>query len=219
MSLKLLLARHGSSDAYEQIDAEEEIFRQTKSSPLSQLGITQAQKLAQQVTVYRPDAMIVSPYLRARLTGEIVAEFNPLFPNVVDELKEIRRVVDGKSIYSQLNLDYKRWRGETIRNGDMKSKFHPQDESFGEFHSRVNKIKSWLSQEFDNQTVLVVGHSQFFSMFISSVILGDKPHPLALFESFNRHFMSHGAITVVTYDYRHRWQMKPGHFNITSHLD
>lgn len=219
MSLKLLLARHGSSDAYEQIDAEEEIFRQTKSSPLSHLGQSQAHLLGRQVAIYRPGVLLTSPFTRARQTADIVVKYSPLFSNVFPELAEIHRVVDGQSIYSQINLDYKRWRGETIRNGDMKSKFHPQDESFGEFHSRVNKIKSWLSQEFDNQTVLVIGHSQFFSMFISSVILGDKPHPLALFESFNRHFMSHGAITIVTYDYRHRWQMKPRDFNITKHLD
>lgn len=219
MSLKLLLARHGSADAYEQIDQDVEISRQTPSTPLSHSGTIQAQQLGKQVSIYRPDVLLTSPYRRARQTADIVANYSPLFSNVFPDLAEIRRVVDGQSIYSQLNLDYKRWRGETIRKGDLQSKFHPQDESFGEFQKKVVRFKYRLLQEFDNQTVLVIGHSQFFSMFISSVILGDKPHPLALFESFNRHFMSHGAITVMTHGYRHGWQMKPRDFNITKHLD
>lgn len=218
MSVKVMLARHGASVAYEKIDEESDIFRQKSITPLSQLGITQAQKLAQRVTVYHPDAMIVSPYLRARLTGEIVAEFNPLFPNVVDELKEIRRVVDGKSIYSQLNLDYKLWRGEVIRKADLSAKFHPKDESHGELFIRETSLKHWLSQEFDGQTILVVGHSQAHAMLLGSMILGDRPKPRELLDLFNRLFMSHAAITILTYDYRKGWRMKPEDFNITKHL-
>lgn len=219
MSLKLLLARHGSSDAYEQIDADEEIFRQTKSSPLSHLGQTQAHLLGRQITVYRPDVLLTSPFTRARQTADIVAQYSPLFANVLPELAEIRRIVDGQSIYSQLNLDYKRWRGETIKSGNLHSKFHPQDESFGEFFQKVIRFKHSLVKDFDNQVVLVIGHSQFFSMFLSSVILGDKPQPKELFEYFNRHFMNHGALSIVTHDFRHGWQLKEKDFNITTHLD
>lgn len=217
MSLKLILARHGASDAYEQIDEEQDIFRQTKGSKLSLLGISQAQKLGQQVSIYRPDVMIVSPYLRARQTGEIVAEFSPLFPNVVDDLREIRRVVDGHSIYSQLNLDYKRWRGEAIRQADLSARFHKKDESYGEFFTRLTNLKRWIIQEFDGQTLLAVGHSQANSMLISSCLLGDKP-PKNLFEYFNQYFMSHGAISILTWNPRKSWQMKEKEFNITSHL-
>lgn len=218
MSVKVILARHGDSVAYEKIEEDQDIKRQDRNSKLSQLGTSKAQKLAQQVSIYRPDAMIVSPYLRARQTGDIVAEFNPLFPNVVEDLREIRRIVDGHSIYSQLNLDYKRWRGETIRKADLSARFHKKDESHGEFLSRLTQIKYWILQEFDGQTVVVIGHSQANSMFISSCLLGDKPAPQKLFEYFNRYFMSHAAYTILTWDYRKGWQMKEEDFNITKHL-
>jgi len=218
VSVKVLLARHGASVAYEKIDEESDIFRQKNSTPLSQLGITQAQQLGKLVSIYRPDVLICSPQKRARKTAEIVAEFNPLFSNVIEDLREIRRVVDGKSIYSQLNLDYKRWRGEVIRQADLSAKFHPKDESHGEFLARETRVKHWLLQEFDRQTVLVVGHSQAHAMLLSSMILGDHPRPRELFDLFNRLFMSHGAITVVTHDFRRGWQMKEEDFNITKHL-
>lgn len=218
MSIRVLLARHGASVAYEKIDEDQDIFRQKNTTPLSHLGITQAQLLGKHISIYRPDVLLTSPLERARKTAGIVAEFNPLFPNVIDDLREIRRVVDGKSIYSQLNLDYKRWRGEVIRKADLSAKFAPKDESHGELFIRKTRVKHWLPQEFDGQTVLVVGHSQAHAMLLGSMILGDHPKPRELLDLFNRLFMTHGAFTIVTYDYRHGWQMKEKDFNITKHL-
>lgn len=220
MSLKLILARHGASAAYDNIDTDEDVFRQTKSTPLRQLGTNQAHQLGKQVSIYQPDVLLCSPYTRARQTAEIVTKYSPqLFPNVIEDLSEIKRVVDGHSIYSQLNLDYKKWRGEAIRKADLKSKFHPRDDSFGEFFDQITKLKHWITKEFDNQTVLAIGHSQSFAMFITSALLGDKPAPTALFSSFNKHFMNHCAISILTYDYRKGWQMKESDFNITTHLN
>jgi broad specificity phosphatase PhoE len=218
VSVKVILARHGASVAYEKIDEEGDIFRQKNSTPLSQLGITQAQQLGKQVSIFRPDVLACSPQKRARKTAEIVTEYNPLFSNVIEDLREIRRVVDGQSIYNQLNLDYKRWRGEIIRRADLTAKFHTSDESHGEFLARQTRVKHWISQEFDGQTIIIVGHSQAHAMLLSSMILGDHPKPRELFGLFNRLFMSHGAITIVTYDYRKGWQMKEENFNITKHL-
>ena len=219
MFIKVLLARHGSSDAYEQLDQDVDVFRQTPLTPLSHAGIIQAQQLSKQISIYRPDVLLTSPYRRTRQTADIVAQYVPLFANVIDDLREIKRVVDKKvSIYSQLNLDYKRWRGETIRKADLSAKFHPKDESHGEFLARETRVKHWLIQELDGQTVLVVGHSQAHAMLLGSMILGDHPKPHTLFNFFNQHFMNHGAITIVTHDHRHGWQMKEEDFNITKHL-
>lgn len=219
--LKLILGRHGSAfDAYEKIDEETDVFRQTSASPLSKLGISQAQLLGKQLSIYRPEVLLTSPLERAKETARWVAEFHFLFPNIIDDFQEIRRgpIDKGISIYDPLNLEYKRWRGKTIRDADLSSRFTPDGESHGEFLARIAKKKHWLRQEFDGQIVVVVGHSQAHAMFISSALLGDKPNPKSLFESFNRHFMSHAAYSILTWDHRKGWQMKPEDFNITKHL-
>lgn len=221
MSLKLLLVRHGESDAYKKVDQDDAIIlRQTSKSPLSEpLGITQAQLLGKELSVYRPEVLITSPYLRARQTADFIAKFSPqLFPNVIEDLSEVRRVVDGEDIYGDLNQKFKKWRGEAIRNGDLHGKFHPQDESFGELFARASRLKRWILKEFDDQVVVVSGHSQSDGMFIGSALLGDKPNPHLLFDFFNKHFMSHAAYSVLTWDHRKGWQMKPEEFNITKHL-
>ncbi len=215
----LIIGRHGASVDYENIDQDVDIKRQTKLSKLSHSGKDQAHLQGRQVSIYRPDVMFTSPYQRARETAEIVAEYSPqLFPNIIEDLAEIRRIVDGHSIYSQLNLDYKKWRGETLRKADLNARFHPKDESFGELIARQTKFKYYLQKEYDNQTIFASGHSQAHGMLMASCLLGDKPDPRAVFEFFNRHFMSHGAISILTWDYRKGWQMKDSEFNITKHL-
>ncbi len=216
MTLKVLLARHGTSLPYENIDADKDIVRQSKFTPLGPRGILQAQLLGKKIATLKPDVLLNSPYRRAAETAEIIARFAPLCPNAIDDLREIRRIVDGHSVYSQLNLDYKKWRGEAIKRGDMVGKFHPHDQSFGEYLAQILRVKHWLPKEFDNQTVLIVGHSQFSSMFISSALLGDKPSPSSLFTYFNRYFMTHAALTTLEYHYRHGWKVID--FNNTSHL-
>ncbi len=215
MSLKLLFARHGASDAHDIDEDTVDIFRQTRTTPLGQRGRNQARHLGKKISIFRPDVLICSPYVRARETAEIIAEYAPLFPNTLDDLREIRRIVDGQSIYSQINLDYKKWRGETIRTGNLNDRFHPNDESFEELFVRATKIKYWLLQEFDGQTVLVVSHSQFLAMLITSMLHGDRPEPSVLFGSFNRHFMNHGALSIIKHNSL-RWNLES--FNDTSHL-
>lgn len=217
MSIKLFLSRHGSSQAYENIDAEEDVFRQTRFTPLSRDGIMDARKLAMYVSQLRPDVLLCSPFRRAQQTAEIVTEYNSyLFPNAIDDLGEIRRIVDGQSIYGDLNLRYKKWRGDAIRRRDLNSRFHPKDESFGEASKRSVRVVRWIENEFDNQTVLVIGHSQLEAMMITAMLEGDNPHPAVFFDSFNRHFMAHCAVTTMEKTPRSGWKMKK--FNDTSHL-
>lgn len=221
MSVTVLITRHGESDAYNKVDQDDAvILRQTRFSPLREPeGIIQAQLLGKQLSIYRPEVLITSPYVRARQTADYIAQYSPqLFPNVIDELGEVLREADGKDIYGDFNLKFKEWRGLAIRNGDLKSKFHPKDESFGELFSRATRMKHWIKKEFENQVVVVSSHSQFDAMFLGSCLLGDKPNPHALFDFFNRHFMSHAGYSILTWNHRKGWQMKPDEFNITKHL-
>ncbi|KKU33371.1 MAG: hypothetical protein UX47_C0004G0016 [Candidatus Collierbacteria bacterium GW2011_GWA2_46_26] len=218
MSLKVYLARHGASINYDALENDEDVdvCRQSLLTPLGPKGIAQAEKLGLQVARLKPDVMLVSPYRRAKETGEKAAEIYPLFPNPVDDLGEIRRIVDGHNIYSDTNLKYKKWRGEAIRTGDLKGRFHASDESFGEFFQRTIRFKKWLPLELDNQSILVIGHSQFFAMLLTSIIHGDNPHPSSLFGCFNHHFMDHCGITTVEWHPRKGWKIID--FNNTSHL-
>jgi len=213
---KVYFVRHGASENFDALENDEDrdVIRQDQFSHLGLRGRTQAKKLGPKIANIMPDVALCSHYMRAKETLDLIIKDNSyLFPNIDTNLGEIRRIVDGKSIYDDLVKKYKIWRGRVFEACDMTSKFDPNDESHGEFRQRVVGFKRRLPVEFDGQTILVVGHSQFFAMFLTTLVHGDKLTPPNF---FNRYFMDHCAITTVEYTHDHGWKIID--FNDTKHL-
>src|SRR6266852_4738195 len=78
---KLIMVRHGESEGN-----RDRRFNVTPDIPITELGRKQAQEAAERIArMFRPEAIIASPYLRARQTAEIIAEPLGLPVEVVDD--------------------------------------------------------------------------------------------------------------------------------------
>lgn len=217
MFYDLILVRHGASLAY--VDYENDdvpTYRQGHNTPLSDTGKKESHAAGKQLAIYRPTLLIASQLTRARESANIIAEYSPLFVNTDWRLNEIcRPSVDGQNIYSEVNLEYKKWRGEMIEKRNWKAKFSSQDQSFFEFKEQVVDFLRESAKEFDGQKTVLVGHSQSFATIMAIIKNGYNQSPNSFFEIFNRSFMANGAITKLSHD-RRGWKID--FFNRTSHL-
>ncbi len=219
MSFTVYLVRHGASEAYiNQADEEADIIRQQPSTPLSSLGSSQSHLLGRQLSVFRPDLLITSQYIRARQTADIIAEYSPLFVNTDQRLNELKRIVDGLSMYSDENLNFKTFRGNMLKNADINAKFFPTDNSLAEGLADMISFQQMLIKECQDQKVVVVGHSQKIALWLANIKRSqdkygkDSDHKLVSY--FNKFFMDNAAITKMKYD-KGTWDIT---FNITDHL-
>jgi broad specificity phosphatase PhoE len=81
---KLIMVRHGESEGN-----RDRRFNISPDIPITELGRKQAQETAERIArMFRPEAIIASPYLRARQTAEIIAEPLGLPVEVVHDLHE-----------------------------------------------------------------------------------------------------------------------------------
>jgi alpha-ribazole phosphatase len=82
--LILHLVRHGDTDA-----SGDGVFCGDLDPPLTPSGIVQAERVAELAVRLRPEALYVSPKLRARLTAEPTARATKLTPTLEEGLREI----------------------------------------------------------------------------------------------------------------------------------
>jgi broad specificity phosphatase PhoE len=83
-STRFILVRHGES-----VGNRERKFTTSHLSPLTETGREQASSAAQWIADrFKPDLVVVSPYLRARETGAIIAELFGVGMEVEEDLRE-----------------------------------------------------------------------------------------------------------------------------------
>ncbi len=217
MSYTIYPVRHGASLAY--VDYENDdvpTYRQGPNTPLSDVGKKESHAAGKQLAIYRPTLLIASQLVRARESANIIAEYSPLFVNTDWRLNEISRPsVDGQNIYSEINLEYKKWRGKMIEEKNWKAKFTSQDQSFFEHKEQLVDFLRESAKEFDGQKTVLVGHSQSFATIMAVIKNGYNLNAHSFFETFNKSFMANGAITKLSHD-RRGWKID--FFNRTSHL-
>ncbi len=195
-------------------DARAGDLRHDHKTPLTQLGVHQAEKTGQHFSEIIIEACVGSPAKRVSQTLNIIANHTPIFVNNWNLLREINRSVDGQR-YEDVP-EYSSERQKAINRRDKHWKYVQKDESFWEIFLRAVEIKYALLKEFKDQTCLVGGHSQVFSMLHTNFIYGDKPTSDQLFTGFNNHFLSPAGYSEVTWNPRQGWKIKC--FNKVSHL-
>lgn len=146
---KLILVRHGES-----VGNRDRIFSHGPSElPLTDLGREQAREAAHKIAAsFRPQIIVTSPYLRARLTGQIIADILEL-PVEVEDLIHERDIghLIGKSydvVMDDPSYDPERpwlWRP-------------PGGESFEDVRARVGPAFDKLAQKYVGREIVVVSH-------------------------------------------------------------
>ncbi len=218
MITRIVLVRHGNAMTSE--EEAETVYRQSKESPLTNFGKLQAEAVAKSVSLYKTEVLFCSQYLRAIKTAEIITKYHPqLFINTDGLLNELVRVVDGVDIYSELNQEYREWRGKMLGSANIHDKFHPSDQSLYEKLKDTLKAIQNVVKKCTGQKIAIIGHSQVFALFLAYIdmINNRNSSPAALVYYFNKRFMDNGAITTVEYDdKKKKWTIV--RFNDNRHL-
>lgn len=200
--------RHGQSEA----NVSPQF--QGPDSPLSGKGIEQARAVADRATRIAFDALISSPYPRARTTAEIIAEATGKVPEYselfVERIKP--KSIDGKP-YTDENAT-KVWRewekslhtpGVRIEDG----------ENFDDLVRRADAALSFLEQRQEEQ-LLVVTHGYFLRTIIARVLLRDA----LTSESFhNIQRSAHVENTGITVIRRERWFESEDEWKLNTYND
>jgi broad specificity phosphatase PhoE len=158
--------RHGQS-----VDNVSPVF-QSVHTPLSEVGLHQAQVVANRVASLQFDALIASPVLRAKQTAEAIAaktgkqpDFSELF---VERIKP--SFIDGKSYEDvEAMAVFNDWEQSLYGHGPK-----VQDgETFAEIVARADQALAYLLDRPEDKLV-VVTHGMFIRTIVARVLLGEK---------------------------------------------
>jgi broad specificity phosphatase PhoE len=146
---KLILVRHGES-----LGNRERVFGVNPAElPLTDLGYRQAREVAHRIrTLFQPELVVASPFLRARETARVIAEILKL-PLEVEPLLYERDVgvLQGQSydaLHAALNYD-----------ADAPWLWKPEGgESYVDVQARVAPILDRLAQAHASRDVVIVSH-------------------------------------------------------------
>lgn len=194
--MKLFLVRHGKTDA------EINGVRQTQDTPLGEQGRKEVAFLANEFEGKRIDAIISSPWTRARETAEaIAAKLNlPItYTDLVRERAHDKRL-QGAPIDSEVNMQYMKQMEESYFDFDWN---YLDDEPLSKVVERAKKIKDSLFSEYKEKEVILVSHGIFFRCFLSLCLLGENFDKKAFMRLFHSFTFRTASVTLLEYDFNH----------------
>ena len=195
----IYLVRHGQS-----ADNVAPVF-QSPDSPLNEKGKKQAESIAQRVSKLSFDALIASPFERAKQTAEIItkatskeAEYSKLF---VERVKPT--YINGKPYTDEkASTLWKEWEKSLYTPG-----LRAEDgENFDDLIARADKALAFLTNRAE-QSLVVVTHGYFLRTIVARVLLGDLLSGEAFRNIQRTAAMENTGITVL--QYRSGFEEKP----------
>jgi probable phosphoglycerate mutase len=198
---RLVLVRHGSTE-----HSLERRFSGRNELPLSEIGESQAARLAMRARRWSPDVIVSSPLVRCTQTADVIAERVGLPVEVVADLVEI---------------DFGAWEGLTMAEAaatdaealtawyEKPDTAPPGGESFEAAAQRVLRARDALLVAHSGKTVVVVTHVTPIKLLVQDAL--DAPR-IALF----RLHLDPASVSVVDYFPKGRCSVRL--FNDTGHL-
>ena len=184
--MRLIIIRHGESE-WNRIGR----YQGQADAPLSELGLRQAEALAQRLRNERFDAIFTSPLQRAAKTAAAVARHHPAVPFAAEP--------------ALLEIDHGAWQGlmlddvkERFGDGLREWRMHPTraqmpgGESFSNILKRVLDFKDRLLLEFPEQSVLVSTHDVVVKILVADALGMNM-------DRINRIWVTNASISVVEY--------------------
>lgn len=166
---RLLLVRHGRTLLH-----KDDRFWGKTDITLSNIGIWQAEKLRDRLTVEKINAVYSSNLSRAHATAEIIASRHQLKITACDELNECNfgyaeglTFAEIKKLYPEL--------AQVLSGFDTAVRF-PGGENFNELNSRVQKFLERLNEHKPKETILIVAHGGPLQIMICNLLGIDIKH-------------------------------------------
>lgn len=192
---KIYLVRHG------QTNSNVGNLVQDGTTPLSEIGLKQAEVLAQRLKHLSFSHLFVSDYIRTRQIVEPLLkdiEIVPVYTPLIRESKRPTQFV-GQSNRSDEFKAYAKLADENINNPD----WHFADEE--NFHDVLNRTKNFFEHILTlDGDIMVITHGRFITYAVMHVILGESLTPenwLACMHSFAT---TNTGITVIKFDEEHK---------------
>jgi probable phosphoglycerate mutase len=184
--MRLIIVRHGES-AWNCIGR----YQGQADAPLSELGNSQAQALAERLQSERLDAIYTSPLQRAARTAQEIAHFHPHVPfEHAPELMEIHHgdwqglMID--EVQARYGDGLSEWRMHPTR-----SQF-PNGESFSNILKRVLDFKERRISEQPDGTVLISTHDVVVKILVADALGMNM-------DRINRIWVTNASISVIEY--------------------
>ena len=184
--MRLILVRHGESE-WNRTGR----YQGQEDAPLSELGLRQADALANRLEHEHIDAIYTSPLQRARRTAEAIARYHPQVPFVEDPaLYEIHHGAWQGLLASEVRERYpdlfEEWRTFPTRCQ------MPGGESFSNILKRTLNLRERLARLHPEGTVLLSTHDVVVKILIADAL---GMH----MDRINRIWVTNASISVVEY--------------------
>lgn len=184
--MRLIIVRHGESE-WNRIHR----YQGQLDAPLSELGLQQADALAERLKDEPLDQIYSSPLQRAAKTAEAIARYHPQTPFAyADELLEIHHGEwQGKyadEIAAQYAEGLREWREHPTR-AQM-----PGGESFSNILKRTLDFRERIYDRHKDQTVLVSTHDVIVKILVADALGMNM-------DRINRIWVTNASISVIEY--------------------
>lgn len=184
--MRLIIIRHGESE-WNRIGR----YQGQLDAPLSELGLRQAEALAERLRTEPLHAIFTSPLQRAARTAETVARHHPNVPFQREPaLLEIGHgdweglLVD--EVVSRYGEGLREWRQHPTRSQ------MPNGESFSNILKRVMDFQERLCAEYSNKNVLISTHDVVVKILVAHALGMDM-------DRINRIWVTNASISVIEY--------------------
>ena len=156
--------RHGQSE-----DNIAPVF-QAPDSPLSEVGKEQAKSIADRVSKLSFEALLSSPFMRARQTAEAIAQATGKKPEYSELFGEAKKPIDlnSKSVDDpKAGEIWRAWQRSLYTPGVRAE----DGENFDDLLARVDQALSYLKER-EEKSLVVVTHGFFLRTLVGRVLLG-----------------------------------------------
>lgn len=167
--MKLILARHG-----ETVWNTENKYQGRLDSELTEKGVEQIRKVAEELKKEKIDIVFSSPLKRATETAEEILKYHSIKPVFRDELKEINYGLLEGLAFDVARKKYSKWFIEKA-----KDRYHtkpPEGESYIELEERLKPFLEELKQNYKDKVVLIVAHANVNKAIIRLMLNLNKEH-------------------------------------------
>lgn len=205
--MQLYFVRHGESEG------NAAGLHQLATTPLSDVGLSQARLLAHRFKHIEIDGIVSSSYRRAQQTAQEIAQVTGKQVETLEELHEIRKPpeIQGRGTHDPEVLAIKQLLVDHLDEPDW---HYSTEENYYDVMSRAQRF--WLLMEQRPEKSLVaVTHGSILVCILGVFLLGSQASPKEMLEFRHKFEVDNTGITVMNYR-EGQWTLKT--WNDSAHL-
>lgn len=194
--MRVYFVRHGESVS--NAHAGNDPLDHSESHQLSEKGFRQARSLGKRLSHEGISRIVSSHYKRARQTAD---EIGKVLKLPVEVSPDIHEIVMSQEFYSAESPEARakfRYRKVIGDNPDDPDFTLGSGESFSDLVSRVKKFDAFLRKHSAKDSLLIVGHNGFLSLFLGHILFGKEfsPRHLSMTKKF---YLDNTGISIVEF--------------------